>query len=110
MSKQYKDTRVHLVEELRKLPAHPAIEDIIREALAGQFHDYKNDKYACGKVESYRQLREAAALVPDGTTTVALIALSERIKDGEFDEHADEEDKAEMRKMLPQKAWHIFGL
>jgi len=51
-----KSTMVELVEELRKLPPTPELAAMIAEALAGEYHDYKNNKYACGKVESYSDL------------------------------------------------------
>lgn len=40
--KTKKSTMVELVEELEKLvPRSAAIEDMIKEAKAGEFHDYK---------------------------------------------------------------------
>jgi hypothetical protein len=94
-----KDTRVHLVEELKKLPQTPLIEQMIAEAKAGEYHDYKNEKYACGKVVSAAMLDQAGHH-----------ELAARIKDGEFDEEADEEDIAQMRKMLPKEMWPVFKL
>ena len=94
------DTRIELVAELEKVsPRTALIEQIIAEAKAGEFHDYKNQKYACGKVASVGLLREAG-----------LNDLADRVRNGDFDEEADEEDKAEMRKTLPPAAWPIFGL
>ena len=52
-----KSTMVELVEELRKLPESPEINFMIEEALAGEYHDYKNEKYVCGKLESSTRLR-----------------------------------------------------
>ena len=86
-----KSTMIELVEELRKLPQTSHIEQMIEEALAGEFHDYKNVKYICGKVESSRRLRGL------GHPELAL-----RIEQGEFDEEADEEDKAMMLKDLEE--------
>ena len=51
-----KSTTVELVAELRKLPKSKEIDYMIEEALAGEYHDYKNKKYDCGKVESYSRL------------------------------------------------------
>jgi len=84
-----KDTRIHLVEELRKLPKSKEIDFMIEEALAGEYHDYKNEKYVCGKMESATRLDQ-----------LGYHELSSRIKNGEFDEEADEEDKASLRDML----------
>lgn len=54
-----KDTRIHLVEELEKLPRTLGIDLIIKEAKAGEYHDYKNQKYDCGKLarETLTKLR-----------------------------------------------------
>ena len=95
-----KSTMVELVDELKKLPQTPEIEEMIVEALAGEYHDYKNRKYDCGKMESYQRLCKL------GHTELAA-----RIASGEFDEEADEEDKAEMRKDLNSPALaKILGL
>lgn len=90
---------VELVEELEKLPRTPEIEKMIVEAKAGEYHDYKNQKYVCGKLESSRRLR-----------SLGCIDLAKRIENGEFDEEADEEDKAEMRKHAPKSMWGALGL
>ena len=84
-----KSTMVELVTELEKLPASPEIDLMIEEAKAGEYHDYKNRKYACGKMESSQRLRR-----------LGYLGLAHRIEQGEFDEEADEEDKALMRKDL----------
>lgn len=85
--RQIKDTRIHLVEELRKLPQSPGVDIMIKEALAGEFHDFKNKKYDCGKVASVLMLE-----------SMKHYELANRIKDGEFDEQPDDEDKAVMRE------------
>lgn len=97
--RERKDTRIHLVAELEKLPQSELLEEIIREAKAGEYHDYKNNKYDCGKIVLVNKLYSAN-----------LKELSNRVRDGEFDEVADEDDKAEMRKGLPEAAWKIFKL
>jgi hypothetical protein len=89
MDQNRKDTRIHLVEELRKLPKSPEIDFMIKEAIAGEYHDFKNNKYACGKVESATRL-----------DSLGFFELSSRIKNGEFDEEPDEEDRAELRKLF----------
>lgn len=87
--RQRRSTMVELVEDLRKLPESPDIQLMIEEALAGEYHDYKNVKYVCGKMESSQRLRKLG--YPE---------LARRIEQGEFDEEADEADKDMMRKDL----------
>ena len=94
-----KDTRIHLVEELEKLPKTSLIEFIIKEAKAGEYHDYKNEKYVCGKVALVGYLDQAG-----------LADLSSRVKDGEFDEEADEQDREMLRSYLPQVLHDAFKL
>lgn len=91
-----KDTRVHLVVELEKLKQYPEIKYMIEEAKAGEYHDYKNQKYCCGKTESYTRLKQLAFHYQDEACSY----LADRIAEGEFDEEADEDDKAMMRKEL----------
>ena len=90
MKPERKDTRIHLVAELEKLPVHPDLPGIIAEAKAGEYHDYKNKKYDCGKMEVVNRLRRLELQEAD--------ELLARVISGEFDEVADEEDKAMMRK------------
>ena len=86
-----KSTMVELVEELQKLPQTDAIKMMIEEAKAGEYHDYKNVKYDCGKMESSRRLR-----------SLGHIDLAQRIESGEFDETADSEDIARMRGWIDE--------
>lgn len=92
--KKNKDTRTDLVEELLKVKQYPEIVFMIKEAKEGEYHDFKNKKYACGKAQSAGMLDHLAYFYKDE----ALQKLSARIKEGEFDEVADEEDKANMRR------------
>lgn len=108
--RQRKDTRTDLVEELLKLPQTRGLAFIIKEARAGEFHDYKNQKYVCGKVALVDYLRAESRIHPNNEAAQELIKLQDRVIAGEFDEEADEEDKAEMRKMLPPIMWPVFGL
>ena len=84
-----KSTMIELVEELEKLPKSSNIDFMIKEAKAGEYHDYKNKKYLCGKMESSQRLRKLG--YPD---------LAKRIESGEFDEQADDLDKQAMRNDL----------
>ena len=95
-----KDTRIELVAELEKVENKtPLINQIILEAKAGEFHDYKNEKYVCGKVAASSLLREAG-----------LIDLAKGIESGEYDETADEADVNKMRKWCPPELHNILKL
>jgi len=81
-----KSTMVELVEELEKLPRCPGVHQMIVEAKAGEYHDYKNKKYDCGKMAASQILRK-----------LGHVELAQRIEAGEFDEEADEDDRKMMR-------------
>lgn len=105
MNKIKKSTMVDLVKELKKLPQSDEIDYMIEEAQAGEYHDYKNKKYVCGKMESSTRLHK-----------LGFHELARRIEDGEFDEEADEQDRQMLRKDLEQSGFlgedikNIFGL
>ena len=84
-----KSTMIELVEELEKLPLTHDLQIMIQEAKTGEYHDYKNKKYDCGKIAAVFKLQD-----------LGHHALAERIKKGEFDEEADAEDRARMRKNI----------
>lgn len=95
-----KSTMVELVDELEKVtPRTPFLEVTIAEAKAGEYHDYKNQKYVCGKVALVERLNY-----------LHQHELTKRVIDGEFDEVADETDKEELRKGLPPAMWPVMGL
>lgn len=81
---------VELVEELQKRNTSGAYDAMIAEAKAGEFHDFKNEKYTCGKVELADQLSKFPELTDIRTAVIQ----------GEYDEQADEDDKARMREDL----------
>lgn len=95
-----KSTAIELVQELEKLPQYKEIQFLIREARAFEFHDYKNKKYACGKVAVAGYLDAFALKYPDIASD--LKRLSGEVKDGEYDETADEEDVAALRGMIDE--------
>ncbi len=90
---------VELVQELESLPKSPGLDFIIKEAKAGQYHDFKNEKYDCGKV----------ALV-DHLTALGLAPIAQRVIDGEFDEKPDAEDIEMLKSIAPRSAWKALGL
>lgn len=94
-----KSTMVELVHELERLPRTAQIDELIVEAKAGEYHDYKNKKYDCGKIAVVGKLR-AAGLEP----------LALRVIDGEFDEEADEHDKEHLKTFAPKSMWPMLGL
>ncbi len=62
---------------------------MIEEAKAGEYHDFKNNKYAYGKTDCSRRLR-----------SLGYPELAKRIEQGEFDEQADQDDVDMMIKHL----------
>jgi len=85
-----KSTNKELIEILESRNTANKYDSIIAEAKDNQFHDFKNTKYACGKVELVSQLNKFPELVD----------ISRMVMDGEFDETMDDDDKAEMRRTL----------
>ena len=96
MTRERKDTRIHLVAEIETILAAPGLgstkvaklRSILEGCKRGEAHDYKSP-HVCGKVWVVGMLRDAGCA-----------ALASRVIDGEFDEEADEEDKAEMAAEL----------
>lgn len=106
-----KSTMIELVDELLRLPPSLGILEMIAEARAGEYHDYKNQKYACGKVAIAGKLAAEASLPKTGKLVRAeLMDIRRRVCDGDFDEHADADDLAEMRKTTPRSLWDALGL
>ncbi len=96
-----KDTRIDLVAELQNIePKSDLINLIIKEAQDGEFHDYKNRKYDCGKV----------TLVYLMSQDNRLNELRQAVMNGEYDETPDEEDKKELRQHAPESMWSVLGL
>lgn len=123
MPKARKSTMVELVTELEKLNqffGKPSpIDFLIEEAKAGEYHDYKNEKYACGKIAVCGYLDQLAAKTKDRGMTEAHAAISKissDVKNGEYDEEADEQDKEYLRDFLRQNnldseaSRKLFGL
>ena len=76
-----------------------AIRKIIKLAKAGEFHDYKNQQFVCGKIEASKMLRAAG-----------LIDLAKQIENGDYDETADADDIAMLKRDCPPKMHEFLGL
>lgn len=95
-----KNTMTDLVNELEKVePRTELIERIIAEARAGEFHDYKNQKYVCGKVAAVSLLRAA------GQEKLALAIMN-----GEYDEEPDQDDLKYLESICPEGLKPMVGL
>lgn len=68
----------------------PYIQEIIKQAQRGEFHDFKNKLYVCGKVQLAHMLHEAKE--------PALLQIRQAVINGDYDESPDDEDKAQMKK------------
>lgn len=81
---------VEMVAELKKIAPNPDIDFMIEEAEAGEYHDFKNVKYACGKMESANRLHQIGLKYP------AIKADCDKIRgfiiNGDYDEKPDAED------------------
>jgi len=85
-----KSTMVELVIELQKLPKNPEVLQMIKEAKQGEFHDYKNKKYDCGKMASAQMLHHIGDKYPDCKEEATRIRGL--IINGEYDERPDQDD------------------
>lgn len=66
------------------------VKEIITQAEQGEFHDFKNKRYVCGKVQVAHMLYEA--------NDRRLLNIRQAIVNGDYDESPDEEDEAMMKK------------
>lgn len=80
------DIRLAIPEEEQT----PLIKRILMEAEAGEFHDFKNEKYTCGKVAVCNLLVETKDSRLDG--------IRQAVVEGYYDESPDKEDKARLKK------------
>jgi hypothetical protein len=72
---------------------------LIEKAVKGMYHDYKSD-LATPKVE----------LVNDLSRFPELEEIRQMVMEGEFDEEADDEDLAMLKKDTPKELWKTLGL
>lgn len=100
MSKKPKCTIKDLPGELLKLPKSDLRDMIIEEAKAGEYHDYKNTKYVCGKTELVMLLAKL-----DGADDIRNEVLC-----GVYDEMPDAEDKKMISDLLAKMAKEAMDL
>lgn len=88
-----KSTVHDLPDEIEKLvPPNertPLINQILFEARQGEFHNYRNEKYDCGKVQVVSMLRQ--------TNDKRLQPIIDGIMNGDYDETANEDEVAAMK-------------
>jgi hypothetical protein len=89
---------VELVDELKKLPQNVDTQFMIQEAQAGEYHDYKNNKYACGKMASADYLAQISKIHPDCKDQA--LKIRSDIVSGVYDEKADDEDITRMSNVI----------
>ncbi len=105
-----KSTMVELVEELKKIPETPGLKVMIEEAIAGEYHDYKNKRYLCGKMEVVNKLLREIRITESFGIKEELYLIRNAVINGEYDEKADDEDKAAMRASCHPSLWPMLGL
>lgn len=101
-----KSTMIELVVELEKLSPNPMRDQMIEAAKRGDFHDFKSPAI-CGKLyflycskwfqENIKKLATSHASYSNIDTEgdiKKMQKMEEDIKDGEYDESPDEEDRA----------------
>jgi hypothetical protein len=93
-----KSTMVELVTELEKLPPCPERQLLLSEAKAGEFHDFKNKKYACGKNALVDYCLVFGKARPE--ISEALDEISKDVQAGVYDESADAEDEKYLRESV----------
>lgn len=88
-----KSTITDLVKELesRNTP-DGKYDDIISKAAAGEYHDYKNKKYAAPKMVLVEHLSEFTELDD----------IVKAVMNGDYDEKPDADDEEMMRKELKE--------
>ncbi len=89
-----KSTITDLPNDIKKAfpvyESNPMVMEILAEAEAGEYHDFKNKKYICGKAAVCERL--FATEIP------ALQEIRAAVMSGEYDESPDAEDKALLKK------------
>jgi len=99
-----KTSNKDLPEELRDRNQDGRYEQIIKNALANVYHDFKSE-----------EAMPKAVLVNDLDQFPELADIREAVINGKYDDYADEADKAEMRGWLdedkaPDSLYEVLGL
>lgn len=66
------------------------VQEIIKQAIRGEFHDFKNTTYVCGKTQLVHMLHTA--------NEPALLSIRQAVINGEYDESPDADDISNMKK------------
>lgn len=82
------DTRTDLVRRLEELPASVKRDEIIANARAGQYHDFRSDS-ATPKMDLIRALAALAYHWTDWSMVALVAAITGDVMDGKFDEDTD---------------------
>jgi hypothetical protein len=93
-----KNTMIEMVTELEKIPSNPYVNELIKKAKEGQFHDYRS-KAVCGKhyfLQCFEHVRKHAILPVE--SMYALVKIREDIIDGVYDETLTDEDRAILKE------------
>lgn len=96
-------TNKELVEDLLQINQTGKYNQLIANAKANRYHDYKNpEDVICGKHEVVKDI--------DQLNDPNLKEIRDKVIDGYYDETPDEEDKEMMRQDLPEAMWKALGL
>lgn len=89
-----KSTMVELVTELEKIPQCEEVDYMIKEAKSGEYHNYKNRKYVCGK-QGFCAVAVAFSK-RNPAIEKYLKPLACAIANGDYDETCDDIDSKKM--------------
>jgi hypothetical protein len=91
-----KSTAIDLPREIQNIiPLNertPLLEQILREAKMGEFHDFRNNKYDCPKSQLVSMLQ--------AVNDERLTPIIQGVINGEYDETPTQEDSANIRQMM----------
>lgn len=85
-----KDLPNDICKAVPEFKENAKIMEIIRLAQSGEFHDFKNTQFACGKIALFRFLNDAEE--------PKLLPVADDVKNGVYDKSPDDEDRAQMKK------------
>ena len=85
-----KSTMKELVVELEKIEEYPEINEMIKDAKAGAYHDFKSEKYSSPKSALIRFLTLIADNHPSQYDKI--IKIRKAVMKGDYDERPDAGD------------------